>query len=219
MVDANVLVICGVACPRLDASFKLSRLSLSVQHVLFIHGSPRTLRRASTNTRSNVSYTRSLSVSAYLVYGIQMAEPTAVTLEKLAQILQADSSVKVAGIDVDGVLRGKLMSKNKFLSIAKAGFGFCSVIFGWDMHDQSYVKELKISNAQNGYRDLLAVPDLRSFRRIPWENGVPFFLVEFINPDDGEPLSACPRQLLKRISAKLENRGLKAMAGGELVRM
>ena len=42
------------------------------------------------------------------------------------------------------------MSKKKFLSIAKDGFGFCSVIFAWDMHDENYFKELKISNAENG---------------------------------------------------------------------
>ena len=36
-------------------------------------------------------------------------------------------------MDVDGVLRGKFMSKDKFLSIVRSdGFGFCSVIFGWD---------------------------------------------------------------------------------------
>lgn len=27
------------------------------------------------------------------------------------------------------------MTKDKFLSAAKGGFGFCSVTFGWDMHD------------------------------------------------------------------------------------
>lgn len=37
-----------------------------------------------------------------------------------------------AGIDVDGVLRGKVMSKSKFLSAAKSDFGFCGVVFGWD---------------------------------------------------------------------------------------
>jgi len=37
------------------------------------------------------------------------------------------------GVDVDGVLRGKIMSKDKFLSSAKGdGFNFCSVIYGWD---------------------------------------------------------------------------------------
>jgi glutamine synthetase len=36
-------------------------------------------------------------------------------------------------VDVDGVLRGKIMSKEKFLSTVKGtGFGFCSVIYGWD---------------------------------------------------------------------------------------
>ena len=138
-----------------------------------------------------------------------------ITLSKLPQVLQDDTKVKVAGVDTDGMLRGKLMSKQKFLSIAKDGFGFCSVIFGWDMHDQTYFKELKISNADNGYRDIIAVPDLSSFRRIPWEDDVPFFLVNFMDPDTKGPLSVCPRGLLQTMSSPLERKGWKAMAGGE----
>ena len=138
-----------------------------------------------------------------------------VTLETLDKILQHDTKVKVAGVDIDGVLRGKLMSKKKFLGITKDGFGFCSVIFGWDMHDQTYFKELKISNAENGYRDIIAVPDLSSFRRIPWEDNVPFFLVSFMDPDTGGPVSACPRGLLKTAVDKLEKQGMGAMAGGK----
>jgi hypothetical protein len=38
-----------------------------------------------------------------------------------------------SGVDVDGVLRGKIMAKDKFLSVVRHdGFGFCSVIYGWD---------------------------------------------------------------------------------------
>lgn len=140
-----------------------------------------------------------------------------VTVESLPELLKDDISVKVAGMDVDGVLRGKLMAKKKFLSIAEEGFGFCSVIFGWDMHDQTYFRELKISNKENGYRDLIAVPDLSSFRRIPWENNVAFFLVSFYEPgtDLKKSVSACPRSLLRRTVAKLEKEGLGAMAGAE----
>lgn len=138
-----------------------------------------------------------------------------VTAENVAEILQNDRMVKVAGIDVDGMLRGKLMKKAKFLSIVSEGFGFCSVIFGWDQHDQTYYKELAISNKENGYRDLVAVPDLRSFRRIPWENNVPFFLVSFLDPETREPVCACPRGLLKSTAAKAEAAGYRAMAGGE----
>ena len=138
-----------------------------------------------------------------------------ITVENLPQILSDDSAVKVAGVDIDGMLRGKLMSKNKFLSIAESGFGFCSVIFGWDMHDQTYFKELAISNKENGYRDVIAVPDLQSFRRIPWENDVPFFLVSFLDPETGESLSTCPRSLLGRAAARLAEKGCRALAGGE----
>ncbi|ORY67826.1 glutamine synthetase [Pseudomassariella vexata] len=144
-----------------------------------------------------------------------MPPPDEITIERLPELLKDDNSVKLAGIDVDGVLRGKLVSKKKFLSIAKSGFGFCSVIFGWDMHDMTYMRELKISNKENGYHDLLAIPDLKSFRRIPWENDIPFFLVSFYDPDTQEPISACPRGLLKTQLDKLKAKGYDAMAGAE----
>jgi glutamine synthetase len=143
-----------------------------------------------------------------------MAPKEEITIDMLPELLKDDIGVKVAGIDIDGVLRGKIMAKTKFLSIAKEGFGFCSVIFGWDMHDQTYIKELKISNKENGYRDLLASPDLQSFRRIPWEKNIPFFLISFLDPDTGKSISACPRSLLKRTLARLEKDGYGAMAGG-----
>ncbi|KAH7161183.1 hypothetical protein EDB81DRAFT_714381 [Dactylonectria macrodidyma] len=138
-----------------------------------------------------------------------------VTVENLASVLQNDAMVKLAGVDVDGILRGKLISKKKFLSIATDGFGFCSVIFGWDMHDRTYMRELKISNAQNGYHDLLAIPDLSSFRRIPWEDNVPFFLVDFLDPDTKTPICACPRGLIRSQLDKLRTKGYGAMAGAE----
>lgn len=143
------------------------------------------------------------------------SQPPKVTFQTLPSVLQHDTKVKIGGIDIDGILRGKLMSKKKFLSIVKDGFGFCSVIFGWDMHDQTYYKELKISNKDNGYRDIIAIPDLSSFRRIPWEDNVPFFLVSFFDPDNGGPLSVCPRGLLKTACEKIEEKGLSAMAGAE----
>lgn len=141
-------------------------------------------------------------------------DASTLSLDDLPELLKNDNGVKVAGCDIDGIMRGKLMSKKKFLSVASSGFGFCSVIFGWDMHDQTYFRELKISNKENGYRDLLAEIDLSSFRRLPWENDVPFFLVSFREPDTGASLSACPRSLLERASKKIEDQGMSALAGG-----
>ena len=46
-------------------------------------------------------------------------------VEDLETELADDTKVKVAGIDADGVMRGKVMAKDKFMSAAKSGFGFC----------------------------------------------------------------------------------------------
>ncbi|KAF8912106.1 hypothetical protein CPB84DRAFT_1812245 [Gymnopilus junonius] len=131
----------------------------------------------------------------------------------LQTLLANDIKVKVA---VDGVLRGKFMSKEKFLSAVKTdGFGFCSVIFGWDINDAVYSKELLISNRANGYRDVIAIIDLSTYRRIPWENNVPFFLVSFLDPDTKEPLSVDPRGVLKTASQRAEKLGYECFAGAE----
>ncbi|KAH8106797.1 glutamine synthetase/guanido kinase [Cristinia sonorae] len=139
------------------------------------------------------------------------------TPDDLKGLLKDDIKVKVAGMSVlDGVLRGKFMSKEKFLSaVAGDGFGFCSVIFGWDIHDSVYPNELLISNRANGYKDLAAVIDLSTFRRIPWENDVPFFLVSFLDPDTRKPICADPRGVLKTTTERAKEMGFDCYAGCE----
>lgn len=56
-----------------------------------------------------------------------MAAPAPINLQELTALLADDTKVQVAGLDVDGVLRGKIMIKDKFLaSVKDNGFGFCS---------------------------------------------------------------------------------------------
>ncbi|KAG0074578.1 hypothetical protein BGZ92_003315, partial [Podila epicladia] len=137
------------------------------------------------------------------------------SVQKIKKELEKDERVKVAGVDLDGILRGKVMAKSKFLSILESGFGFCSVIFGWDMHDKTYPEELSVSNAANGYRDIIAIPDLSTYRRIPWEHNIPFFLLSFYDPSSREPLAVCPRGVLKRVTDQLASFGWEAMCGAE----
>lgn len=86
---------------------------------------------------------------------------------------------------------------------------------GWDLHDAVYSRELLISNKANGYRDVIAVIDLSSFRRIPWENDVPFFLVSFLDPDTKKPLSVDPRGVLKVASDEASALGYECFSGVE----
>ena len=48
------------------------------------------------------------------------------------------SHIKVGLFDIDGIMRGKYMSKNKFFSSLDRGFSFCDVVLGWDAKDQLY---------------------------------------------------------------------------------
>lgn len=123
------------------------------------------------------------------------------------------TKVKVAVSDIDGVLRGKYLHIDKFEGATQGGFGFCDVVFGWDMQDVTY-DNAQVTGWQHGFPDALARVDLDTARRVPWDNDVPFFLGDFVQAD-GTPNPVCPRQLLKRVLARAEKRGLQVMAGME----
>ncbi|HEV3221257.1 MAG TPA: glutamine synthetase family protein [Puia sp.] len=112
--------------------------------------------------------------------------------------------VKIAITDIDGVLRGKYISTEKFLSIIDSGTSFCDVIFGWDSSDAAY-DNVSYTGWHTGYPDAAASLDISTFRKIPWENGVPFFLGELIQNENS--LHVCPRQLLKKVLAAAESSG------------
>src|SRR6476469_7291300 len=90
--------------------------------------------------------------------------------------------VKVAVSDIDGILRGKLIHRDKFFSAVEGGFGFCDVVFGWDMHDQCY-DNTKLTGWHHGFPDALARLDLATHRQVPWDNNVDFFLGDFVTAD------------------------------------
>lgn len=97
------------------------------------------------------------------------------TSEVLAYVKQHPSGkVKIAISDIDGVLRGKYISADKFISVTESKLGFCDVTFGWDMGDVVY-DNVKYTGWHTGYPDALVKIDLNTFRRIPWENDLPFF--------------------------------------------
>jgi glutamine synthetase len=121
--------------------------------------------------------------------------------------------VKVAYADIDGILRGKYISASKFLAIANDTTTFCDVTFGWDANDVTYDNG-KYTGWHSGYPDAKTRLDLSTFRKIPWENDVPFFLGEFLD-EKGKPSAVCPRQLLKRIMNEAEGDGFTPVMAQE----
>lgn len=113
--------------------------------------------------------------------------------------------VKIAFSDIDGILRGKYISAEKFSSAVENGLGFCNVIFGWDTGDVVY-DNVRFTGWHTGYPDSPGVLDINTFRKIPWENDVPFFLGE-LTDEKGDPSQVCPRQLLKKIMNEATRQG------------
>ncbi len=121
--------------------------------------------------------------------------------------------VKVAVTDVDGILRGKYLDKQKFLSAARSGFGFCNVVFGWDSSDQCY-DNVAYTGWQSGYPDAEVRIDLSTHRTIPWESERDFFLGDFVGTGH-QALDVCPRQALRRVVARATEMGYAANFGLE----
>jgi len=118
--------------------------------------------------------------------------------------------VKVGVIDIDGILRGKYISRAKFLSALDNGYGFCDVVLGWDCQDQLY-DNVKYTGWHTGYPDapVRVLPD--TCRALPLEDNGLFFLSEFAPPAE----TVCPRALLRRVLDRARDKGFSAYVGFE----
>jgi glutamine synthetase len=121
--------------------------------------------------------------------------------------------IKLGVTDIDGILRGKYVSLDKFASALKSGLGFCDVVFGWDIGDALY-DNAQYTGWHTGYPDALARIDAATFRMIPWEPGTAFFLMDLADRNGG-PLPLAPRQVLQRAVQRTADSGYKVRLAAE----
>lgn len=117
---------------------------------------------------------------------------------------------KVGVFDIDGVLRGKYLGADKLASALEKGFGFCDVVLGWDLHDQLY-DNVGFTGWHTAYPDVEVRLLPGTLRRIPYEDGMPFVLGEFV----GRAEAICPRSLLRRVLARAADLGFSVRAAAE----
>ncbi len=118
--------------------------------------------------------------------------------------------IKVGVFDIDGVMRGKYLSRDKFLSALDQGMGFCDVVLGWDCDDKLYD-----NTAYTGWHT--AYPDApvrllpHTTRLLPDEGGMPLVLGEFA----GSAEAVCPRGVLRRVLERADAMGFSVKAAAE----
>lgn len=120
--------------------------------------------------------------------------------------------VKVGLFDLDGVMRGKYLSRDKFISALDGGLAFCDVVLGWDSSDQLYENVgVDYTGWHTGYPDAAVRIVPESCREIPFEPDTLLFVCEFVE----KAAELCPRNLLGRILKRAEASGFDALAAFE----
>ncbi|TMD34963.1 MAG: hypothetical protein E6J04_05895 [Chloroflexi bacterium] len=74
--------------------------------------------------------------------------------------------VKIGSPDIEGVFRGKRVAAKHFLNSLEDGFAQCDVLFGWDIAE-NVLPNLKVSNWERGFADIVMRPDLSTFMMEP----------------------------------------------------
>ncbi|MDX1733901.1 MAG: glutamine synthetase [Halioglobus sp.] len=120
--------------------------------------------------------------------------------------------VKIGLHDVDGVMRGKYVSRDKFFSILDNGLAFCDVVLGWDSNDQLYENRgVTYTGWHTGYPDAPVRVLPETCRELPFEDNSLLFLCEF----DGAAADLCPRNVLHRVLDKAQSMGFDVNAAFE----
>lgn len=117
--------------------------------------------------------------------------------------------------DMQGRLQGKRFAAQFFLDEVLAhGTEGCNYLLAVDT-DMNTVDGYEMSSWDRGYGDFAMHPDLATLRRIPWNPGSAFLLAD-LAWNDGTPVVAAPRQILRRQLERLAGHGYTAMVGTEL---
>jgi glutamine synthetase len=124
-------------------------------------------------------------------------------------------TVVLAFPDMQGRLQGKRFAAPFFLDeVVEHGTEGCNYLLAVDT-EMNTVDGYEMSSWERGYGDFAMHPDLTTLRRIPWNEGTALVVAD-LAWNDGSPVVAAPRQILRRQLERLAEHAYTAHAGTEL---
>ncbi|MFD4542301.1 glutamine synthetase family protein [Streptomyces bauhiniae] len=124
-------------------------------------------------------------------------------------------TVVLAFPDMQGRLQGKRFAARFFLDeVLDHGTEGCNYLLAVDT-EMNTVDGYEMSSWDRGYGDFAMRPDPATLRRLPWHPGSALLMAD-LAWEDGSPVVAAPRQILRRQLERLAGLGHTAQAGTEL---
>lgn len=124
-------------------------------------------------------------------------------------------TVVLAFPDMQGRLQGKRFAARFFLDeVLDHGTEGCNYLLAVDT-EMNTVDGYEMSSWDRGYGDFAMRPDPATLRRLPWHPGSALLMAD-LAWEDGAPVTAAPRQILRRQLERLAGLGYTAQAGTEL---
>jgi len=128
--------------------------------------------------------------------------------------------IVVAGADTNGILRGKRIGAERFVMDPTAGIPISDLIFALDVYGEVVLRPKDFegwwpSGETTGYADVVLVPDLTTFRALPWTDRTGIVLGDF-HQVDGGPVAASPQAVLQRVVDRAAGLGLGPRMAAEL---
>jgi len=120
--------------------------------------------------------------------------------------------VRVSFPDLIGVDRGKDFLLEEIERAARHGVAFCRAVY----HTSPQGDVVPVSGGLDaGLPDILVRPDFATIEPVPWEPGAVWCLGDAFDAS-GEPVGEAPREVVRRVAARLGELGLRAVLGPEL---
>jgi len=124
-------------------------------------------------------------------------------------------TVLIGMVDMQGRLQGKRLTAAHFLDeVVEHDAEGCNYLLAVDV-EMNTVEGYTMSSWEQGYGDFVFKPDLSTLRIVPWQEGTAFAMCDLVW-EDGSPVVASPRQILRRQLERLSERDLEAWVGTEL---
>ena len=124
-------------------------------------------------------------------------------------------TVLIALTDMQGRLQGKRLTARHFLDeVAEHGAEGCNYLLAVDV-EMNTVEGYEMASWERGYGDFSMRPDMTTLRLVPWQQGTAMVLCD-LEWEDGSPVAASPRQILRGQLQRLAQRGWESNASTEL---